>query len=391
MTALDSAARITNAYLSAGALAAAVAADDCGARLSDDLELVRTAARCHLEAGNIGSAIELYRRAETLTKASDRAKMDLAYAYLYAGKYHFGWSLHEARIPTRMAQAPFLPSKPRWDGMPTKHLLILPEGGFGDIIQFARYAREAAEICERVTIKCPRSLGRLLQGISPKLEIDAGPRDRFPPHSSWAFVMSLPYLLGIDSEAKIEGKPYLAVPAVAPPRGRPAVGLVWGGSPSHARDSQRSLPAEHVQRLLNVESVDWHILQQGPAANIIPSLVKGAHVHLHEGEINDFQDTAEIIAGLDAVVTVDTSVAHLAGALGVPTIVMLSAAPEFRWMHGREDSPWYDSVRLVRQTKAGEWGDVIERMIQELPSLGFLSPSTPADGNAHLMAEAGSV
>ena len=144
------------------------------------------------------------------------------------------------------------------------------------------------------------------------------------------------------------------------------VGLVWSGSPRHTRDRQRSIPLAQLSALTEIPGVTFYSLQKGPAAKDLLDMPIDMNLVDLSGYLNDFSDTAAAIANLDLLITVDTAVAHLAGALGKPVWILLTRNPDWRWLLDREDSPWYPSARLFRQHAAGDWSPVIERVHREL-------------------------
>jgi hypothetical protein len=188
--------------------------------------------------------------------------------------------------------------------------------------------------------------------------------------------MSLPLAFQTTFESIPRQSPYLKVPddaraavdGVEWPSREFCVGLVWGGDPTNTEDLTRSIPLSALEPLLDVKGVRFFSLQLGAAAGQLGAAgaeIRGRITDLRP-EIKDFADTAALIQRLDLIVTVDTSVAHLAGALAKPTWLLLAAAPEWRWLLEREDSPWYPTLRLFRQKQPGEWSEVVERVRAEL-------------------------
>jgi ADP-heptose:LPS heptosyltransferase len=192
-------------------------------------------------------------------------------------------------------------------------------------------------------------------------------------------LMSLPLAFGTQPDTVPDAMPYLHVQPERErywqgrlaPRVRPRIGLVWSGSPTHHNDRSRSIPLARLAGLIAETDVSWISLQtevrssDAEALRALPGL-------LHFGsQLRDFADTAAVIAGLDAVVSVDTSVAHLSGALGQRTMILLPHAADFRWMRGRGDTPWYPTATLLRQTAFGDWDNVIERLRGEIASLAL--------------------
>lgn len=332
----------------------------------NDVEAIKVAARQHLEAGLSAEAVRYYQMEHDL-EGTLQSQMDLAFGLLCAERWAEGWTLHEARVAPELKVAHFSAFEPQWDGHLTMRALVLPEAGFGDAIQFARYNRA---LPPSSVVWTRKSLSRLL--ATTGVETHHAPLGTAPPkHSAWCFSMSLPHIL---SQPLPSGAPYLGTgvspsPQVKRRSGRPAVGIAWGGSPLAPRDRLRSLSGEHLAKLFANDKVDWHILQQGP---YLASLRPFAHLpHIHTYEVRDFLDTAEIMQALDLVISVDTSIVHLAGALGKPCWCILSTVPDFRYPGLSERTPWYDSVRLFRQSSAspGQWDVPITNVLAALESL----------------------
>jgi tetratricopeptide (TPR) repeat protein len=256
---------------------------------------------------------------------------------------------------------------PEWRGGPLDgcHLLVHAGQGMGDTIMFARCLPALVARGARVTVACARAVVPLLAGIDGVHAVARA--DGLPPYESWVDQMSLPHLLGVDPIPGAGG--YLAAdPArVAAWRARlgagARIGLVWAGNPAHRRDRHRSIPEGETARLLRPLQ---RLAGAVPRMRLVALQVGPRHGELAEAwgledvaaGLGDFAQTAALVAALDLVVTVDTAVAHLAGALGVPCWVMLPRAPDWRWQLGRPDSPWYSSVRLFRQPVAGDWNAV---------------------------------
>jgi len=277
-----------------------------------------------------------------------RARIDLAHLYLGQGDFARGWPLFEARrgLGDAHFRAPPLPNE--WQGEPLegRRLLVWPEQGFGDQIQFARWAPELARRGADVTLVTRPELARLFESLDVRVLAEAERLEIAEP-DYWTPIASLPLRLGASAEALPPG-PYLAPPAAARARwtgsvAKGAVGLMWQGRATP--NPHRSLPSRDV---------------------LAPLAQAGATlVDLDPAPESDFADTAAIVEQLDLVVTVDTAVAHLAGALGKPCWVLLPwLNSDWRWMQGRSDSPWYGSARLFRQPSHGDWDSVVAQVVQ---------------------------
>ncbi len=319
--------------------------------------------------GGLAEAETHYRRAIQLKPGNGEAHYDLAWLLLLTGQWEEGWKEFEWRweMPSfssrrRTFTAPF------WNGAQLDGtLLIHAEQGLGDAIQFVRFANLAAERCKRLVVECPKPLVSLFtqaarEGLLKGDIIAIG--DPQPPYHAQAPFMTLPRLFGTTPDRVPGQSPYLAAPSVRadltlPKRGRRRIGLVWAGSPFNKMDSQRSLPADVLLPLIESTDADIVSLQVGPGAEQTALLPKDRLVFTAHDRVQDFADTAAIISQLDLVIGVDTAALHLAAAMGKPVWLMLAFAPDYRWLLGRTDTPWYPSMRLFRQAKRGIWADVV--------------------------------
>jgi hypothetical protein len=301
-----------------------------------------------------------------------RAHWNRAVARLLGGDFAGGFEDYEwrRRDPRFAADFPAM-AAPEWDGSPLagRRLLVVAEQGLGDTIQFARFLPGLAALGGRVTLACAPTLVRLLQGL-PGLAGVVSREAPPPPHDCFVFLLSLPRLCGVTLDTIPAPAGYLAVdPAPAAARessGSRRVGLAWAGNPAHSNDQRRSLPTVALGGLKGIAGIDWVNLQQGAAGAELAIM----HRMTAPARVSDFADTAALIAGLDLVIAADTAVAHVAGALGRPVWIMLPHAPDWRWLLGRGDSPWYASARLFRQERPGDWAGVISRIAAELAGGG---------------------
>jgi hypothetical protein len=302
--------------------------------------------------GDLAGAERAYRRALDLAPGASGTARSLAVLLLGEGRYPEGFALFEARHRLAAYAKPDLPY-PEWRGEPLagRRLLIWPEQGFGDQIQFARFAALAREQGAQVTLLCWPPLARLFQASLDVQVIAASGQVDFPDPDYWIMAMSLAARFGV-TVGDVPNAPYLkGTAAASPAAGRLRIGVMARGSATYANDVNRSLPpeAEAVLRALPAQVV-----------GLAPE----------ETGARDFADTADLIAGLDLVVSVDTAVAHLAGAMGKPCWVLLPAVgQDWRWLRDRADSPWYPSVRLFRQGRTGDWRPVLDEVADALARL----------------------
>jgi tetratricopeptide (TPR) repeat protein len=308
--------------------------------------------------GRLDEAISACEAAIELRHDFTQAHWNQAVAALLAGDFELGFRKYEWRKRHDRFRRDFidLPG-PQWDGRNAegRTILVHAEQGLGDTIQFARYLPLIAARGGHPVLACDQKLIALLAGmVGVAIVSKAVP---LPPYDCWIDQMSLPRVFATRVDTLPSAQGYLGPnPArVAYWRGAlpagPKIGVAWAGNSAHNNDSRRSLPDTDLARILAVSGIGFINLQVGPRsagsplADLSPYLV-------------DFAETAALIAALDLVLTVDTAVAHVAGAIGKQTWVMLSHAPDWRWLLGRDDTPWYSSLRLFRQPAAGDWGAV---------------------------------
>lgn len=311
--------------------------------------------------GRLPEAMAACEAAIALCPQCVQAHWNLAVAALLAGDLPRGFAAYEWRKRHDRFRHDFisLPG-PVWDGGEPRGrtILVHAEQGFGDTIQFARYLPLIAARGDRPILACAPPLVPLFQDAMPGVTVVARGTG-LPSYDAWIDQMSLPMAFGTRLETIPAAAGYLAVDpvraaawaAVLPPGRR--IGLAWAGNPLHSNDARRSIPASMLAPLLELPGISFVNLQVGPPAREVPGLWDMTD------RLPDYAETAALIANLDLVVCVDTSVAHLAGAIGKPAWVMLPHAPDWRWLLGRADSPWYRSLRLFRQAVAGDWRSVI--------------------------------
>lgn len=318
------------------------------------------------------AAVAHYRRALGLEPNFADAHFNLGMLLLRLGHLAEGFAECEWRWRT----ARFTPLRcphPRWDGLFLRGtLLVHTEQGAGDAIQFARSLPEAARRCERVMLVCPENLLRLFGRVPGLAELRTAGEIPHQAFQAFTPLLSLPHLFGTTLNNIPARVPYLEPPGTfeLPPHpaagARLKVGIAWAGSPTHANDRNRSCHLRELAPLLDVDGVAWYSLQKGPQAEQLRELVRPEHVCDLGPSLTDFADTAGAIAQLDLVVSVDTSVAHLAGALGRPVWVLLGRQSDWRWLVDREDTPWYPTMRLFRQEQARDWRGPVARVAAAL-------------------------
>jgi tetratricopeptide (TPR) repeat protein len=317
--------------------------------------------------GRLSQAIAACESAIELSPEYTPAHWNLAVAALLSGDLGRGFAEYEWRkrhLPFCRDFAP-LPG-PQWDGSDPagQTILVRAEQGFGDIIQFARYLPVIREAGGIPVLVCPAAIAPLIRAMPGAQVVSRG--EALPRYDAWIDQMSLPRVFHATLETLPGASGYLqADPArvaawrATLPVGR-KVGVVLAGNALHGNDRRRSIPLRMVFPLPEIPSVTYINLHHGPtAAGLgLPDLT---------ARLRDYAETAALLANLDLTVTVDTSIAHLAGAMGRPAWVLLPAAPDWRWLLQRADSPWYASLRLLRQQRAGDWAALLAKVMRELP------------------------
>jgi len=329
------------------------------------------------DLGQTEAALRSYERAVQLQPGYPDAHWNRALAWLSEGSYAAGWAEYEWRWKRRGRQARRF-EQPAWDGscLAGRTILLYAEQGLGDTLQFIRYASLVKRRGGVVVVECQPELVRLLRSCEG-IDHVVSSGEPLPAFDVQSALLSLPHILGTTLENLPAAVPYLAA---EPERfaelhaqlQRPDylnIGIIWQGNPSHQNDRFRSLQLQQLLPLTQVPGVRLYSLQKGAGREQLVAMT-GQHaiVDLSDG-LNDFYDTAAAISSLNLVIGCDTSVVHLAGALGVPTWVLLSAAADWRWLRSRPDSPWYPTVKLFRQRRLGVWDDVIATVGQSLTEL----------------------
>jgi tetratricopeptide (TPR) repeat protein len=320
--------------------------------------------------GDFSGAAADYRRAIALQPDYAEAHRDLALLMLQQGEFRKGWTEYEWRWRASTVGAAPLPTQ-RWKGeaLAGRRLLLHFEQGLGDTIQFLRYVPLAAARAGTLLLHVQPAMRRLAESLpgAPRVSADPAPP---PMHDRHAYLMSLPHLLG-DAGTKVPAEiPYLAAPAdrvafwrqCLADRAGLRVGLVASGNPQHENDRNRSIPMVLLQPLLDLPGITWIGLEVDRVPPAPQILGLGA-------ELGDLAETAAVIETLDLVISVDTAVAHLAGALGRRVWTLLPHVSDWRWRTLREDSAWYPSMRLFRQSAAREWPETIARVAKALAAL----------------------
>jgi Flp pilus assembly protein TadD len=330
------------------------------------------------EDGDNAGAIACYRSAIALEPELVEAHVNLGMQLLLAGRLPEGWREYEWRLRyPEYSGADLAAAAPRWDGaaLDGRTILLDAEQGFGDAIQFLRYAPLVAERGARVLVRCAPEFA-VLAASAPGVAAIATRGSPLPPFDVYCPLPSLPLVFGTSLDSIPAHVPYLrADPALAERWKRRLaggaagcrVGLVWASQSKHRTAPDKSLALAALAPLAAVPDLRFYSLQKREAARQAERPPAGMQIEDLGEELRDFADTAAVIANLDLVVSVDTAVAHLAGALGRPAWTLLKFAPDWRWLLARDDSPWYPTMRLFRQQKPADWNPTIEEVAVALP------------------------
>lgn len=323
--------------------------------------------------GRLDEAIAVIEKAQAIDPDYLDAHLGLARACLLKGDFTRGWAEYEWRWK-RADRPPRFQDRPIWDGKSSlkgKTVLLQCEQGLGDSIQFVRYVPLLAEKGATILLETQPGLMRLFQcvpGIA-KLIREGG---KVPDFDYRIPLLTLPKLFSTTLETIPASKRYLDPPEMPEMRLPPArnqalrVGIAWAGRPEHKNDHNRSVELTRFLEMTEIAGIEFFSLQKGRGEADIAKLSCQSVLTDCSGDLFDMADTATLIDQLDLVITVDTSLAHLAGALGKPVWVLVPHAPDWRWLLGRDDTPWYPSMRLLRQPVPGDWDTVFARIRKEL-------------------------
>ena len=327
------------------------------------------------DQGDLEAAIDSYKQAININPDYAEAYYNLSLLHLLRGNLDEGFKYHEWRL--KIEKRFTVPARTNlvWDGeqsLSGKHFVVYEEQGLGDIIQFCRYLPVLEQKGANVTFKVKSNLHALLQTMDSKTSLNT----RLPEENKIDFelpLMSLPLALKTTVETIPAQIPYLYADDQRKKRWNEKlgnktvtrIGLVWSGSTVHKNDHNRSLLLNQLTSLL-VLPVEFHSLQKEVREIDIKTLTDFPKINQHQDDLLDFSDTAALIDEMDLVISVDTVVAHLSGAMGKKTFILLPYSPDFRWMLDRADSPWYPTATLFRQPSVGDWDSVISEIRQLL-------------------------
>ncbi|MGE0153342.1 MAG: tetratricopeptide repeat protein [Reyranellaceae bacterium] len=322
------------------------------------------------DAGKLDEALEFFHQALQRKPGDPEIHTHRALCMLMRGDFARGWDEYEWRMQMKSQLAKHSLKSPLWDGrgFEGQTLLVYHEQGFGDVVQMARYLPMVKARGGRVVVACAPPIGKLIEGVEGVDQVvtaDAA----IPRHHFKVPVMALPRIFRQDIDNIPAQVPYIKAPPATLPGGAglARVGIVWAGSATHDNDHRRSMPATELKPLLETPGVAFYSLQYGERfAELEQAGLAGRLTRIADAQMGDFQQTAGCIDALDLLITVDTAVAHLAGALGKPVWTLLAFANDFRWLRGRDDTPWYPTMTLYRQSRPMVWTDLVERVTADL-------------------------
>jgi tetratricopeptide (TPR) repeat protein len=335
------------------------------------------------DAGRIREAIDHYLRAVARKPNFAQAHFNFGMALLQTGNFEQGWAHYEWRwgvkdLARELSPVPRNYPQPKWNGehLDGKSILVYSEQGLGDTLQFVRYLPLLERYGGNTKLRIPRSLAGILRGLSGKFEISTE-EETLPEFDVHCALLSLPHKMRTTLSAVPAQVPYLQSEPERitswkqrlPTTGF-RVGISWQGNPNRPGDDKRSIPLRHFAAIAGVPDIQLICIQKQTGLTQLEELPAGMQLTLFGAELDAgpdaFIDTAAVMANLDLIITSDTAIAHLAGALGRPTWLLLQRVPDWRWMLERDDSPWYPTMRLFRQKEAGNWDEVFNRVAVEL-------------------------
>ncbi len=333
---------------------------------------------------------------------SPAAQFNFSMHVLASGDYARGFRFYERRWELRQFVKTRKMLQPQWLGesLAGKRVFVYPEQGMGDTIQFVRYLPLMAARGAEVILEVQPPLERLMADVAGAAQVHrAGQYKGY--YDLHCPLMSVAYAFGTELHTIPAQFPYLSAdPADVERWARILdaqelrVGLVWSGNPAHTKDRVRSAHLRDFRAVLETPGVRFYALQKGPGLRELPEIPESFQPVVLDAELKDFGETAAAIAHLDLVITVDTAVAHLAGAMGKPVWILVAKSPDWRWMRDRSDSPWYPTAKIFRQDVLGDWSGMLERVRVELAARvkdrtnsGFDAPGLPGvSPSAGLMA-----
>ncbi|MBV9567342.1 MAG: tetratricopeptide repeat protein [Hyphomicrobiales bacterium] len=348
----------------------------------DDLQTLHNLAVVHYRRLELDESIACARRALMLDPKAAGPHFQLAEALLLKGEFAQGWEEYEWRFKIPGAP-PLMPAteRPQWAGSPLREetLLLIADQGFGDAIQFCRYIPSVLERCPKTVVVADPLLHPLIRQVQGEVKL-VDRWEQCPQFNVYSPLSSLPRIFGTRLDTVPRTASYLHVePSRAAswkarldtlvPSGFRRVGIAWAGRSTHNNDLNRSMKLSDFGAIAALEGIALISLQKGIGQTAIADYYGRAPLLNLGAEVDDFLDTMSIIDTLDAIITVDTAIAHLAAAMGKTVWILLPFAPDWRWLLERSDTPWYPSARLFRQRSPGEWNGVMQAVAKALSAL----------------------
>jgi len=325
----------------------------------------------------LDDAVACLMEAAKLTPDNPHVHLKLGQILLSQGEMIPGWREFEKVHQSRLDNFPKLPI-PRWNGMRLRDQLIVLIGdqGFGDTIQFSRYVPFVAERCDQVIVACDESLMSLLKDLKGTSGVVTRWDDFIDACAAYCRLSSLPYIFGTTLDTIPANVPYLRPNPEKVEKWKTRfqsytqsdntrIGFVWAGRPTHQNDKRRSTRFDQWAPLFKATGASFFSIQKNIPEADSEKFQESEIVHFGD-ELSDFSETAALIENLDLVISVDTSIAHLAGAMGKETWVLVPWVPDWRWLYGRKDSPWYPTIRLFRQMAPDDWAGPLEEVAKQL-------------------------
>jgi tetratricopeptide (TPR) repeat protein len=327
------------------------------------------------QLGDRPGAWKCYQRAQALCPSSSEVITYMGLLHLSEGNFRLGWGEYEYRESVRRARRRF--RQPQWKGeaLEGARIFLHADQGLGDALQCVRYVPLVAARGGQVVLGVQTRLHRLLARTEGARQVTS--EEETPPEFRWHCpLLSLPLAFATDLNTIPSKIPYVEPDPAHVERWEERlrgnslrIGLAWGGNPNYPHELWRSIPLELLAPLTHLEGTTFYSLQLGAPARQVKQLGPRVHLIDLQDEQKDFADTAAIVAHLDLVISIDTSVAHLAGSMGKAVWILLNNSPDWRWMLEREDTPWYPTARLFRQSTFGNWQEVVARVERELRDL----------------------
>lgn len=349
--------------------------------------------KVHYDRGELDDALLHFLAALACEPDNPNAHLGIGQILLAQGEFRPGWIEYEWRNKLEQAQGRYPDiNAPLWNGMrlPRGRVLLIADQGFGDTIQFCRYIPLVAERCAEVIVGCAQDLRGILSTVPGIGRTFNGWRD-IPGFSAYNLLSSLPFVFGTDGGSIPAAVPYLAPDPArvrqwrqwldgACPPGRIRVGIFWSGRSSHPNNLRRSMLLSQFRPLAELPGIQLVSLQKEVSRSEEAALAAFPNTLNCSARLTDFSETAALIATLDLVVTIDSAVAHLAGAIGAPAWVMMPNPADWRWQLDRSDTPWYPGMRLFRQSAPGAWDGVVQDVVAALQHLPGTAAGLVASG-----------